>query len=314
MLSAIGRLDLEDSIYTAILPNNDAWNSAFENRLSYHKIFVDRNTVDPAADSARMMLRSKLAIVQDLVYRGQLVNPEALNNSTDSLVSTNYNVFYSPGYLFQGLTPETLSNGVVYTTDALRYKNHESWQYPIRVEAEWDTYGRTENLCQLTTTTMASTPDVPISNNRYIYCEATSTGSLAKIFVTFPIPNVLSAKYNVYVYMLPSKISKPAEHATPLEGKVRCYMYYTGADGLEKTVSTSIVPVSADTVTKILVAENFEFPYWNPLLASTSGTIDTKSITTKVRVENSVSNNEHKQGKFDRIMRIDCIRFEPVEE
>ena len=52
LLSAIGRLDLEDSIYTAILPNNDAWNSAFENRLSYHKIFVDRNTVDPAADSA----------------------------------------------------------------------------------------------------------------------------------------------------------------------------------------------------------------------------------------------------------------------
>ena len=101
-----------------ILPNNAAWTSAYNTIKSYYKTY-DKLSSETAttktfkitglqADSLQRAYTCQ-ALTHDLVFRTKLdVIP------SDSLVSTNGNVFYNPGHLFAGAEKQESSNGLSY--------------------------------------------------------------------------------------------------------------------------------------------------------------------------------------------------------
>src|ERR1035437_9089601 len=78
ILNKIGRLYIEDSIYTAILPSNAAWTTAYNQIKSNYKTRVQ----DGGASQQR--LNTQYALVKNLIFKQQVSDPSMV----DSLIST----------------------------------------------------------------------------------------------------------------------------------------------------------------------------------------------------------------------------------
>lgn len=309
VLDQLAALDKEDSIYTAILPNNTAWADAFDRIKSYY--------VTLAKDGGVIVQKNKTnwAIIQDIVFRKR-INPMIIPG--DSLVSTWNNVFHSPGYLFNNAQKVEMSNGYGYVTDLLKYKPTQSWHKEIRIEAENSKYGMTKENCDVFIKTSLGL-NFTTSKNQFIQMEPNTTSSLSRVAGVFPIPNTLSAKYNIYCVFVPTSIVSPGD-LRPC--KVKFYLTYVDATGLEiakvpvVTVNgmnqvkvggaASTFQTDPNNITKMFVAP-FQFPICNLY----NNKLTNQNIYVKVRVENATSTSE--TVNFNRTMRIDCIILEPVE-
>jgi len=133
ILDKIGHLHIEDSLFAAILPNNAAWNKVYNRIKTNYKTLVNDGGV-------QQRLNTQSAIVENLIFRMKSMNIEP--SSMDSLTSTAGQTFSPSSYLFENTQRYALSNGLAYVTDSLRFKASESWQRPIIVEAENQSYGR----------------------------------------------------------------------------------------------------------------------------------------------------------------------------
>ena len=307
ILDRIGHLHIEDSVYSALLPNNKAWTDA------YNKVKSNYKTLPADGGAAKQRYYSQLALVKNLVFRKVVTQPE----SEDSLVSTTGDKFKSPGYLFTGAIPVNLSNGRAYVTDSLRYKAAETWQKPIILEAENSNYGRKYDFASLfVRSSLGSAFDKLVSEDKYLLVEPTTVNTNMSA-VTFPIPNTLSGKYRIYCVMIPTNI---VADATPKANKVKFYFTYLTANGaavVDAPVDATnkllapgkvggIFTSETDKISKMFVTQ-FEFPYCNILEAGDPSS----KITIKLKVENAVKINE--TVKFSRVMRIDYIILEPVQ-
>src|ERR1035437_8407752 len=83
LLKNLAAINKEDSIYTVIWPNNTAWVEAYNRILPYY------NTLSTDGGVATQIANTKVAIIQDLFFRGV----KSLPITTDSLFSTNLNGF-----------------------------------------------------------------------------------------------------------------------------------------------------------------------------------------------------------------------------
>ena len=291
VLEKLGELDTEDSVYTAIMPDNTAWNEAYGRIESFFNFPTDGGGVQ------RQRELSQWTLVQDMLFRGRIAQPEAF----DSLVSTSGHVFYNPGYLFSNSNLDTLSNGLSYVTSQMPYADTTSWFKKIRVEAE-HTEGRDNSNSNIFLRNSFGS-GLEVSNNRYILVDPTSTGSS----VEFSIPNVLSAKYNIYCVFVPASIVDPTD-LTPTKVKFRL-TYIARSSGSVR--GRNITPVNNITdpngLTKMLV-DQYDFEYAN--------VIDEEydRVAVKLEVINDVTTAEEQAGDFSRTMRIDCIILEPVSE
>jgi hypothetical protein len=234
----------------------------------------------------------------------------------DSLISTSGNVFRPSSYLFDGATKHNLSNGFAYVTDSLRFKAADSWQQPIKVEAENSSYGRSFLYSSLYVRSGLGT-GYNVSDNKYLVCEPTTVSKSTPNSVTFPIPNTLSGKYKIYCVFVPSSILLPTDLR---QYKVKYSLSYINAAGTQvnnaaitsknAVGTTSGIPATfttdASAITKMYVAQ-FEFPYCN-LYTSKSVLAD---ITVKLKVESATLITE--TAAFDPILRIDYIILEPVQ-
>lgn len=152
----------------------------------------------------------------------------------DSLVTSSGHVIDSAKVLFQGAVSHDASNGVIYVTDSLRIPATSSWHIPFQIEAEDNYYGRTSLNAKLYNRTSAGT-SVSASGGRYLEVEATGTTILSKTYVDFPIPDVLSAKYDIYCLFVPESV---VNRINPKPNVVNLYMSYLGPDGkLKNNVS-----------------------------------------------------------------------------
>ena len=291
VLERLGSIDSEDSIYTDIMPNNNAWNEAYSRIKNYY------NFPNDAGSTVRQRDLTRFTVIQDMLYRGRISEPQKL----DSLKSTYGNVFYNPGELFKGLEHQSLSNGLAYITNQMPFTDAASFYKEIRVEAE-QTTGRTNTGSNIFNRSSYGT-EFTASNNYYILVDPTSTAPS----VEFSIPNTLSAKYNIYCVFVPAKIVNQS-NLTPTKASFQL-TYIRRASG--STFIKRVTPVNnvtdPEALTKMFV-DQFDFEYANIISA------DHDRVAVKLEVINNVTTQEEQSGKFSQTMRIDCIILEPVKE
>jgi hypothetical protein len=307
ILDKIGHIQLEDSVFTAILPTNTAWTKVYDRiKSNYKTLAKDGGTV-------QQRLNTQWAIVRNLVFKNRIADPASLLN----LTTTTGSVINHPDSLFLGSTKNELSNGFAYTTDSLRFKASESWQQAIKVEAEISKYGRTNLFSTLAVRSgLGSAFDV--SGTKYLTCDPSTVSNTTQNSVTFPIPNTLSGKYRIYCVFAPTSIAIANDSR---KNKVKFFLNHLDATGtkqaadsavtiankLTTTVLTAgIFTTNSQLMTKMFVAE-YTFPFCN--------LYDEKSIpasiVNRLRVENAVKITE--TVGFDRTLRIDYIILEPAQ-
>jgi len=311
-LTYLGKFKTEDSIYTAILPTNAAWKEA------YNRIFPFFNTLSKDGGVNAQIKNTKWTLIQDLFFRGKQTLPIA----GDSLYSTYGHGFANPNRLFNGAQVTEMSNGLSYVTNQLMSNSTDSWFKEIRVEAENSRDGRITSNYNGTTVSNIGT-GYNISKGNYLRLDPTTTSSLSKLFVSFPIPNTLSAKYNIYCVFVPASIVDTADHR-PYQ--VQFFLSYTNELGVpvlnaavDVNNTVQLPPKTSYTFTttpsnqpqKMLVVSGFQFPFCN--LVNRRDYISSLLSTVTLKVQNAGTPANETAKKVNRTLRIDCIILEPVQ-
>jgi hypothetical protein len=303
-----GYFTLEDSIYTSILPDNAAWIDAY-NRISPY--FKTKPT-DGGAGTQRY--NTQWTIVHDLFFWDRIKTPVA-----DTVItSTNWNKLTNPDSLFMNAEKMILSNGYAYKTSKLYHKPQDSWCKEIRMEAEYAQSGRVGLNYDIANISSLGTK-FSLSRNAYIYCKSTSTSALSTLSVTFPIPNTLSTKYNIYAVFVPTVITDSTDKRPY---KVECSISYNVNAAVNQQLFTKFTLTNNITdslkVTKMLIAKNYEFTTTN--IASIRGLVGAKipqGLTSPtaigLKIRNIVGTSAADKKNFNRDLRIDCLILEPVQ-
>ncbi len=304
----IGSLADEDSLYTMIVPNNSAWDEAYERISPY---FAYKSDNQSEADSIQDV-RTCLAIVNDLVYRGKFEQAAA----EDSLLSTTGSIIHNPRHLFADTAPVEVSNGKAFLASRLNYDNTETWNKPVSVEAE-EQNGRTYNniLTSLSTETVTSASQVDgISGDSYIVVMPVSTTNNPT--VVFDIPNVLAGTYNIYAVFLPATVNGAEEEldSTKISFTIS-YQTQRGSTNRSNRSAKNIT--SGSKITKMLAFENFTFPYSdftdNLWLMDETNDASTVATKTTLAIATNVSTRQYTSHQFSRTFRLDRIILEPVK-
>ncbi|MDD4361349.1 MAG: fasciclin domain-containing protein [Bacteroidales bacterium] len=307
----LGELNNEDSLYTMLFPDNQAWTEAYDTISSYFKYSGSVSTdslIKAAADEMQSSV-SKLAIVKDLIFRGNMSREEVL--ASDTLLSTGGYVFRDPALLFASATDSAMSNGRSFITPKLNYTT-DVWCQPIVVEAE-NVRGRLYERCQLyNRDTYRSWLDTAISNSGYV--EVSPLSASAQPIISFDIPNTLSTAYNIYCVFVPANVNdRNMDSAKLLPTKLRYTIEYLNASGrpTSRTYSRPALYVTNPyEMTKMLITQTsagvvdpFLFNFCN---------YEEEVTTVRLTLTNIVSNAELESGLYTRNMLIDCIILEPV--
>lgn len=311
VLDRLAQLKNEDSIYTAILPNNAAWIE------SYNKIMPYFVTLPKDGGTAVQIAVTKQMLVRDLFFSGKFQSPV----NKDTIMSTYGNKFANPDRFFENTTLTALSNGNAFVSPQLKNEPSETWLKEFKWQAEYSNFRTSANYTLSALTSIGSGFDV--SNGYYLYTIPTTTSDLASInnmFVKFALPSTLSATYNIYCVIVPT-IIVDANDLKP--NKLRFFLSYVNSAGVQvndmainanNEVTTSNVITAANIFTtdptqinKMLVVKNFKFPYSNVVSDSKTGLY---TPTAFLRVNNAARATEI---NFKRSIRIDCIILEPVQ-
>lgn len=301
ILESLGKLNLEDSIYTMLVPDNLAWEKAKQKIQPYYN-----SLKSDGGDSARLEY-TKWAIVRDLVFRGRFELPF----ETPEIKSTRNNKFTNPDEIFSGGVRSKLSNGLSYRTSEFNFKSIESWFKEIRVEAE-DNVGGERIASNYTVNTITGFgTGLNISGNQYISALPKTSSSISKLYLKYPIYNTLSGTYNIYVVFVPTyAIDKTDKRPF----KLNYFISYVNSEGKQlNDIKLNVVNNVTDTtsISKVLIAEKFKFPYCNIEGYNEIGV--RKPSTVQIKIENAAGTSSSETSKFNRTIKVDCIILEPVE-
>ena len=207
MLYYLGQLNNEDSLYTMIVPTDEAWEEAYSRVKEYYQY--------PKGLSESDSLQSyytKLAMVRDLVF-----SHTVQKSVEDSLISTNKGKFYKPfedGNILSGYSAwdqaVVCSNGGVFVVEQLRHKPWQSWHETIKVEAENsnalvnDTVQDKIRMIYRNRLGSSDSLYTKISGGAYLEMQEKQQGNHPKI--AFNVWNTLSGKYRVKVVFLPQEL------------------------------------------------------------------------------------------------------------
>jgi uncharacterized surface protein with fasciclin (FAS1) repeats len=309
VLYGIGPIEAEDSVFSMLVPDNAAWRAAYEETRGYFKVYnADAKIADSIQD-----VQTSLALVSDLVFRGELTNPSGRQ------VTTTGSIIPDVSGMFAGSTAQEASNGMIYLTSALNLDPLHTFNKEIEVEAEDGAYSTTgRNTTVFTRLIDSSNPLYnQISGHSYIAVSGRTASTVPAM--NFKLPDVLSGKYDVYAVMVPASV----EDATQTKDctRVKFTLNYINPDN-GKAAKTDFAEddfvTSPTEVTTIKVASGFEFPtsdftdrLWlnNPL-----NDINSKTINTSIDVSVNITNSEYTNGVYTRRFWIDRIYLIPVTE
>ena len=307
MHSGLGQINTEDSVYTALIPNDAAWDKAYERISPYFKAVRNNDSIQ--------QLQTALAIVEDLVFRGLINDP----SGKDSLVSTSPSVIREPGSLFGNTQKIQASNGLIFLAeDNLNYNAVETWAKPIFVEAD-EQEGRKISTNTTIVPRILEGENSPATHFRFleVYQTALDDNMDNQPKVTFDIPQVLSGKYDIYVEFLPGEL---AQQGDPRATKLRCTLNYRNANGNTVTSIANNLQTSATEKVKLLLFKEFNFPVanyydrlWAVDLIRGLHTIDERVVATKLDIAVRVTAAEYNSRQFGRSFCVDRIIFEPVQ-
>ncbi len=298
VLEVIGSIYLEDSVYTAFIPNNDAWNKSYTHISEYY------NFPPQYGGEERQREVTRYKMVKDMLFREEVEEPA----NYDSLVTTTRTVVKNLSSIFGYSEKNDLSNGIAYVTDSITYPDTLSFFKEIRVEAENDNYYDFSNFYLTEKTSYGSGLD--ISDKSYVYLEPTGTNDNTTSSITFSIPNTLSGTYQMYCVFVPNNIENESD---TVKSKAKFVLTYIRAASesstrtSRKTLSPEIDETNTTGITKLDLGQ-FEFDYANVVSEDYPNTL------VKLEVSNKVTVAEEQTGVYTRDMRIDCVIFEPVTE
>ncbi len=288
----LGYLDNEDSTYTVIMPDNDAWTEAYDRIVDYF------NFPENAGSSERQREKTEYTLIQDMIFKGKIEDP----SSQASMVSTYGNIFYNPTDLYANVTETySLSNGIANVTTQMPFSDTSSWFKEIRVEAEESDNRSNSNNVVYTKTGYGS--DLDISDEKYILVDPSGSEST----VEFAIPNTLSATYNIYCVFVPASISDETDYTPAKVTFELTYIRRSGGSTFFKEITPDMNSTYPIGLTKMFVTQ-YDFEYANII------DDDYENIAVKLKVINNVTSAEQQSGEYSRTMRIDCIILEPVFE
>ena len=306
ILQTLGKFDVEDSIYSSILPNNAAWTEAYNRISPYFK------TKSTDGGAAVQRFNTQWSLIHDLFFWGRIDTPY----KDSVIVSTNWNKLTNPDSLFMNAEKTTLSNGYAFQTSRLNQKPGDSWCKEIRIEAENAVYGRKAEYYELFTMSSLGTK-FNLSRNSYVYCKATSNVWITPLTLAFNIPNTLSTKYNIYVVFVPTVIVDTTD-----KRPYKLNFWITTNANAPAPVYTAIGATNQLTdplnVTKLLVAKNYEFPTTNIVggnMLIKAGTPQgaTSATTFGIKMRNMGNVTAAEKKNFNRDLRVDCLILEPVQ-
>jgi uncharacterized surface protein with fasciclin (FAS1) repeats len=301
----IGFLNNEDSLYTMLMPNENAWNQAYALAEPYFKVSED---FDDAAE--QQDINTRYAIIKSLAFRGD-INPDQFENESDSILTTRQEAIYNPARLFEGTHRIEASNGTIYVMNNFTLEPTDAWHREIRVESE-NAGGRESSTdCQLITRSVMDHPEV--SEYRYLDVMASATGS--RPWVQFEIPNTLAyGKYNIYAVFVPRSVTGVnTEDSTRVRITVsekRAGTWVTIRSNGETGASFIPVPnnyVRGQGITKMLLSPDGE-----PWVFANANYLAEEN-TIRIRIACSITAAEYSKG-FTNNFRVDCIILEPVKE
>lgn len=323
----VGTLVSEDSTYWMVVPTNEVWDSLV---TAYSPYFNYDNSINKRDSLA--YTNARMAIIRGAVF-SRSENTDA--SLIDSAVSVNavkyenrkyyygsydaayyqYDKPYAPGNVFDGTVNTKCSNGQIMKTNKWNIDKKQTFFQRIIVEGEGaaslDSVDKQTTRAPLTTITVQTKNPYydKVSDNSYV--EILPSGTSRNTKAVFNIPQVLSnIGYDIYVVMVPALAGDTAATKTErLPTKFRCSLSYNDQSG--KSITTAKILQSsmvthADVIDTMLVGKNVMIP-----TCSWGSNINPQ---VKLILETRVSSSELNSGKFNRIMRLDCILFKPHEE
>jgi uncharacterized surface protein with fasciclin (FAS1) repeats len=313
----IGWLNDEDSVYTMILPDNAAWAEVYDN---YYHLFRP----DPALSNPDSIQRTNMqyAIVQDLVFRGEITNPSVYGEN-DSILSTRGAIIKNPARIFGGVSPVRTSNGWVYPVSKLPYALADSYAKSIKIEAE-TSLGRMhdETRDQGTIQSMYASDNPAISNKAFLRVVDLGKSSGEEPKVSFEIPGALNAEYDIYAVFLSPSFVNPASVDTSVTrvkfeiqqwnrlGDKSSDAYWGDGKTQGKTLAT-FSGTGPEYVTQkrdvsVIKAGPFRFPFAN---------VNEEENVFRIRVISSINSRDKnsKENRFNKEMRIDYLLLVPSD-
>lgn len=234
-------LNVEDSCYAVIMPNNKAWDEMLQKTKKYYNymnkyeqkiqsVDTEGNTTsetfttvytDEELDSIKN-LHSKDAICRNLAFNVNLqwqhpYTDFTIEGACDSLMTTSRKIFKDPHSveLFDGAEPVELSNGYAYVVNNLNFKPSDTWAYDKSYKAGM---GSVESYSKCVVSNTSIVDEIALED--YIYNEdgtvdtlsvdttikisvarTVQTSASANPELTFKLPGTLSCKYDIYLLM-----------------------------------------------------------------------------------------------------------------
>ena len=341
--AGIGNVSMEDSSYTFIAPSNEVWAEWAPKAEKYYNYYCDTKLGEAEqfrTDSLRWFYARK-AIMNYSLFSNRDQTPAhkfawAVDNDgdglrDDSLLSTyiiKRRLFAKEDIMAGTREGIECSNGTFYVKDVFNYSPFYLWHDTIKVEAELPTYqGNEKNKDNFVTS--GTDPNVvyvseaqmhdsiiaqggKLSSNQYV--EVAPLASTGNPKLVFTLPETLSSTYYVKVVFVPAHIAtRRADPATSAPNKVNFVVRACDDKGKQAKlvevkdisndptrIDTVFIPDAKDPTKPMKVKFPFtEFGFANNML-------DASLEVT--------SNVGRRDTGFDRVLRIDCIILEPVEE
>lgn len=265
------RIQNEDSSYTFIMPNNEAFVKMY-NKVKPYNNFITTTTVNDvenyssASDTktktvtvdASYMADSltRRAIVRNLIYsNNDMYNQWVIGKGqyTDTLRSTTRNKFSNPRDLLEHYLvgePQEMSNGYARVVDSLAFYPWETYC----PEQEYEIHRYMASLfpasAQMNRQTIVMTDGSPLTPifgpdtdiREYRYGWISPGGDRAKPDFFVKLPNVQSTTYNFYVVFLPTALLAGDERPNWLNFQLS----YCGTNG--KTATYNFSKACADSL------------------------------------------------------------------
>lgn len=307
----LGSIEAEDSVFTMLIPDNRAWQEAYDRISPYFTVY---NANKELADSIRDV-QTSLAIVSDLIFRARIDNPA----SSGAMMTTAGSLITDMGGYFSGTSGAEASNGIMYLASHLNLDPASTFSKSVSVEAEESKGRETANRTAAYTRVIGTDNAFYHDLSGHSYLEVQGTTASAAPGVTFRLPGVLSGKYDIYAVFAPASI-EDASLANDSTRMMFTFNYPDPSTGKNKQTvfSDEGFLTSGSKMTTIKVAEGFTFPVsdftdrlWlmNPLNDPSS-----RLSSISVDVETNVDRTEFNNGVLTRRFRIDRIYLVPVTE
>lgn len=336
----------EDSSYTMIVPDNEAWEKARNVIKKYYNYIPTFKYLDGTADSERNKntketvpinanyLRDSLAtrmVMANLFINNNIKDNGKLNHFTgngalgaDSLVFTNGTTVYrnDAEELMKGMKRHETSNGYMFVTDTLRWQPWNSWNPVIKIEGEAAEVSNSDGVVSYNRERVGLGQQNPavsgtISNRMFLNVTARANKNPK---IDFYLPNLRSTEYNVFVVVLPNNITNIYD-PVPRKNQLQFIIGNNDADGNLTTwgwQNQKLVQINNNRIGSFLgdVVENdptkVDTLYVGTLSfpIAYSGYSGTGNFNPFLRIEDCV---ERWTGQVTSDLRLDCIILVPTE-